>query len=199
MANPATVTPPAVEPVTTAEVKTHTRVPHSADDTKLAGQIVAARIACENFLYRRLITTELDYFRDEFPFHESEIELPGGRLQSITSLKYTDADGVETTFDSSNYEAADGPEHGFLVLTYDAAWPSVTLKTVKPIVVRYVVGDGSDAASVDPTIRHGILLWVAFLYNDRGDEDKFTAGAPPTDMPIAAKRLLWPHRIETRF
>ena len=198
MANPTTVAQPADEPVSVAEAKKHARIPHTADDTYVASLITVARQAAELFLNRRLIDTTLDYFLDEFPFGPA-IELPGGRLQSITSLKYTDADGVETTFDSSNYEAADGPEHGFLVLTYDAAWPSVTLKTVKPIVVRYVVGDGSDAASVDPTIRHGILLWVAFLYNDRGDEDKFTAGAPPTDMPIAAKRLLWPHRIETRF
>jgi uncharacterized phiE125 gp8 family phage protein len=199
VANPKTVTGPAVEPVTTDEAKKQARIPHTADDTYVVSLIVTAREAVENFLNRRLINTTLDYFRDNFPWDSSEIELPGGRLQSITSLKYTDSDNVENTVASSLYFAATADEHGALRLAYNAVWPSATLKPAEAVVVRYVVGYGTTAATVPADIRHGILLMVASLYNDRGDEDKFTAGAPPKDMPVAAQRLLWPHRIETRF
>lgn len=199
MANPTTVEQPADEPVSVSEAKKQARIPHTADDTYVQSLIAAAREAVENFLNRRLITTTLEYFRDDFPFHDSEIELPGGRLQSITSLKYTDSENNVTTVDSSIYFAVTRSEPGALRLAYNAVWPSATLKPAEAVEIRYIVGYGEDGADVPADIRHGILLMVAQLYNDRGDEDKFTAGAPPTDMPIAAKRLLWPHRIETRF
>jgi uncharacterized phiE125 gp8 family phage protein len=198
VANPKTQTAPAVEPVTTDEAKKQARIPHTADDTYVASLIVAAREACENFLNRRLITQTLEYFRDDFPWDSPEIELPGGRLQSITSLKYTDSDNTENTVDTGVYFAVTTAEPGSLRLAYGEVWPSAILKPAEAVVVRYVVGYGL-AAAVPADIRHGILLMVAHLYNDRGDEDKFTAGAPPTDMPVAAKRLLWPHRIESRF
>jgi uncharacterized phiE125 gp8 family phage protein len=198
VANPKTATAPAVEPVTPDEAKKQARIPHTADDTYVASLIVAAREAVENFLNRRLITATLDYFLDHFP-GEPEIELPGGRLQSITSLKYTDSDGDETTVAASLYFAVTAAEPGALRLAYGESWPSATLRPAEAVVVRYVAGYGLTAATVPADIRHAILLWIANYYNDHGDEDKFTAGGPPTDMPIASKRLLWPHRIETRF
>jgi uncharacterized phiE125 gp8 family phage protein len=198
VANPKTVTAPAAEPVTSDEAKKQARIPHTGDDTYVASLIVTARVACENFLNRSLITTTLDYFLDQFP-REAEIELPGGLLQSITSLKYTDSENVETVVDSDLYFAVTAAEPGALRLAYGESWPSATLKPAEAVVVRYVVGYGLTAATVPADIRHGILLMVASLYADRGDEDKLTGGAPPTDIPITAKRLWWPYRIESRF
>jgi uncharacterized phiE125 gp8 family phage protein len=205
MANPAVATAATYEPTTTALVKTHTRIPHAADDAYIATLIKVARAACENFLNRRLMPTTLDYYLDEFPYC-SEIRLPGGRLLSITSLKYTDVDGVTTVVDSGDYFAVTTSEPGALRLAYGASWPSPVLEDKDGIVVRYVAGysavagETAQQAAVPSDITHGLHAMIASLYADRGDQDNQSfAGQGGTGIPKLAERLWWPHRIETRF
>lgn len=196
MANPSVVTGPAEEPLKVFEAKAQTRVDFTTDDLFLADLIVAARLEVEAFLSRRLIDTTLDLKLDRFP-NTDFITLPGGRLKSITSIKYTDSGNVESTFAATKYFAATGAEPGRAVLEFSEVWPSVTLKPREAVVVRYVAGYGANAAAVPRDIRQAIALVIGELYAHRGDRVEAPGERAPGqfEMPKAAERLLWRHRI----
>jgi uncharacterized phiE125 gp8 family phage protein len=194
MANPQVATAPTTEPVTLNEVKRHLRIEltDSAHDLLLTDLIKAARSRCEAFLNRRLVTQTLDFFVDAFPATDF-IELPGGRLASITSLKYTDSDDAETTWASTNYFASTTAEPGRLNLAYNISWPTATLKPRDAVVVRYVVGYGA-AAAVPLGIRAGIMLSIGHLFHNRSDVI-VQQGVTGIQVPQAAESAWWPHRI----
>jgi uncharacterized phiE125 gp8 family phage protein len=194
MANPQVATVPATEPVTLNEVKRRLRIEltSSDDDLLLTDLIKAARSRCEAFLNRALVTQTLDFFIDAFPGTDF-IELPGGRLSSITSLKYTDSDDVETTWTSTNYFASTTAEPGRLNLAFNISWPTATLKPRDAVVVRYVVGYGA-ASAVPFDIRAGIMLAVGHFYQNRSDV-VVQQGVTGIEVPQAAESLWWRHRI----
>ena len=147
MANPIIQSVPAHEPVTLNELKAHLRIPLTAldEDADLWAKLTAARHEAETFLGRSLVTQTLEYSVDRFPWRTRVgfIRLPGGRLQSIASLTYTDASDTPTVFPATNYDAHTAPEPGELVLKDSVSWPSVTLKPKGGIVIRYDVGYGA--------------------------------------------------------
>lgn len=204
MANPQVVTPPAVEPVTLTEVKSQTRVDFTTDDALLTSLITVARERVEGFLGYRLVATVLDYYLSLNGFPASDfIELPGGRLISIASLKYTDADGVETTWDAANYFAATAREPGALVLAYGVTWPSVTLKPAEAIVVRYSVGQGAVSAGTGTIVSSGTTVTgtgtnfdpevpVDSLIVANGTTRRVTARASDTALTVEAA---WPSNL----
>ncbi len=194
MANPQVATEPTHEPLTLDEVKTHLRIEldNNEDDFSLYGSLLAATESVENFLNRKVVTQTLDFYVDRFPAKEF-ITLPGGRLASITSLKYTDSDDSETTWTASNYFASVTSEPGRLNLAYGIPWPSVTLKPRDAIVVRYVVGYGT-GDQAPASIRQAVLLTIGHFWQNRSAvvvDQGFTA----IEVPQAAQALLWPHRI----
>lgn len=194
MANPQVAIAPTHEPLTLDELKLDQRIEldNSDDDVFLYGAIQAATVRAENFLDRKLVTQTLDFFVDTFPAKDF-IRLPGGRLASITSLKYTDSDDSETTWAASNYFASVTSEPGRLNLAYNISWPSVTLKPRDAIVVRYIVGYGT-GDQVPANIRKGILYAAGHYWNNRQDvvvDQGFTA----IKVPHAAELLWWPDRI----
>lgn len=96
------ITPAAELPVTLAEVKAFANVSINDDDTLLTSLLTAATAKTENRTGTRLITQTLELYLDSFPGTGGEIFLPGP-VQSITSVKYIDADGTEQTMDSADY------------------------------------------------------------------------------------------------
>ena len=194
MANPQVATAPATEPVTLDEVKRHLRIElaDSDHDLLLTDLMEAARSRCEAFLNRRLVTQTLDYFVDAFPAQDF-IELPGGRLASVTSLKYTDSDDVETTWTATNYFASTTAEPGRLNLAFNISWPTATLKPRDAVVVRYVAGYGA-ASAVPLGIRAGIMLAIGHLFHNRS-EVVVQQGVTAIELPQASEALWWPHRI----
>ena len=194
MANPTLVTDAASEPFTTAEAKAHLRVDHANDDSLIDDIVKGVRTGAEAMLGRALINATFDWYRDSFPGGEF-IALPGGRLVSITSLKYTDSDDSETTWAAANYFAVTSHEPGRLHRAWGVGWPSVTLKPADGVVVRYIAGYGSASSNIPQDIRDGMKLWIAHLYFGRGDVANLAPGQVSTDIPKAARALLWPHRL----
>ena len=182
---------PAHEPVTLDEVKDQLGIPRSdtTQDALLWAKLMTARAAAEDFLQRRLVTQTRDFTPDRFPAGNA-IRLPGGRLQSITSLIYTDSDDSPTTWAATNYFAHTVPEPGELVLEEGISWPSVTLKPKGGIVIRYILGYGTGDLVEEP-IRHGILMYAANLYIYR------EATAIPEEVPEAARDLWRPYVLHS--
>lgn len=140
-----------------------------SEDTYLTGLISTARREVEHITNRALITQTWDMFLDNFPSQKG-IKIPFGGLQSITHVKYKDADAVETTLTvTTDYLVDTGADDacGAIVLPYNGAWPSFTAYPVDPVSIRFICGYGATAASVPENIRHAIKIIVADLYENR--------------------------------
>lgn len=188
------ITAPSVEPVTTAEAKAQVRVDINDDDTLIAAQIVAARIKAEGFLRRALVTQTWELVMDAFP-GDRALEIPLPPLQSVTSIKYTDSNGNESTFSSGDYIVDTDSSPGRVVLKLDASWPGDTLQAANGVRVRFVAGYGNAGSDVPQHMRQAILLMIGHWYENR--EETVATGNIRT-IPLGAESLLWQDR-ETRW
>jgi uncharacterized phiE125 gp8 family phage protein len=182
-------TPPAAYPVTVAEAKAHLRIEHALDDTYIETLIKAVTAELDGrqgLLRRALITQTWDYSLPWFPVVR-RICVPMPPLQSVTSVKYFDADNVEQTFSSDNYEIIAQDEQGYIALKQSASWPS-TYEREAAVTIRFVAGYGADGSAVPANVRAAMLLRIGELYANRGDE------AVSGDMSVTVKRLLNPSR-----
>ncbi len=68
------LTPPAKEPVSLADMKTHLRVDITDDDALIASMITAARVYLERLTGKRFVTQQWRYLLDHFPGHSFPFE-----------------------------------------------------------------------------------------------------------------------------
>lgn len=182
------VTGPTLEPVSLIEAKAHCRIGISDDDGLLAGYLIAARDFVESFIYRRLMTQTWDLKLDGFP---ACIEIPTGPLQSVTSIQYVDTAGATQTLSASLYEVDSSSAVPRISPKYGQVWPS-TYDQLNAVTIRIVLGYGSNPGSVPESIRLAILLLVGHWYENR---EAVNVGNIVSEMPFAARSLLWPYRV----
>ena len=157
-------------PVSLRQAKEHCRI--SAEDTEhdiyLCRVITAARQKAEQYLRRKLMTQTVTYYFDGWP-DSNVLELPYGKKTTVTTIKYKDTDGDQTTWDSDEYidEVGNTFEPSRVVLAYGYSWPSVTLYPSKPIEVIYSCGYGADTGDVPGMIIHAIKLIIGDLFINR--------------------------------
>lgn len=158
------ITAPATEPVSLTEAKAHLRVTSTDEDTVITALIVSAREAVEHELARALISQTLEKTLDMFP---DAIELPHPPVQSITSVKYLDTDGVEQTLSSTSYtlDNASDSRPAWLTPAYGYDWPH-TYAEVNAVRVRYLAG-WANAAAVPQAIKQWMLLNIGHWYENR--------------------------------
>jgi uncharacterized phiE125 gp8 family phage protein len=177
-------TPPAAEPVSLAEAKTHLRVTHADDDAYIARLIVAARRAVEQATSLRLVTQGWSLFADRWP------DCPALPLQ----LAPVTAIGDIITYGVDDTPGALDPAHYYLdhvsrparAVLRDGRTPPRGGRPVNAIEVRFTAGFGA-ASAVPEDLRQAILLAVAHWFDHRGDGE---GGA----LPLAALDLLATHR-----
>lgn len=175
------VTAPASEPVTLQEAKDHLRVEVTTDDALIGRLITDAREWAERYTRRGLITQTWRLWLDEFPDGDdadeySTVMLPGGKVQSVSSVKYTDTAGAIQTLDPAGYTLSSrGPDAiARLRPSYGNTWPA-TRDQADAVQVEYVVGYGA-AAAVPSQIKQAVLLHVGWHYEHR---EPNTFGAIP--------------------
>jgi len=183
----ATITAPATEPVSLEEAKLHARIDAAEDNPLVQALISAAREYCEDYLSKTIITTTLELTLDEWP-EDCIISLPRPPLQSVTSIKYTDSDGIEHTLDAVDYVVS--PETG-RGRVYLKEIPAVTLREIGAIKVRYVAGYAS-AAAVPQKIKQAMKLLISQW--DKNREASIT-GAITTEVQFALRALLDSERL----
>jgi uncharacterized phiE125 gp8 family phage protein len=178
-------TDPAIEPVTTAEAKTHMRITSVADDTYIGLLITAARQWCEYYQNRAYIEQSITMYMDDFP---SVIYLPMAPAISVTSVKYYNSAGTLTTLTAvTDYMVDVVSQPGRIYEAYDASWPAC--RSIRNAVqVIYKAGYGAEAADVPATVKHAIKILVATWYESRDaiSDLKFN------EVPFTVKALLDP-------
>ena len=80
------------------------------------------------------------------------IELPRAPVLAVTSVKYINTSGVETTLAPSAYALDKDSEPGWLLPAYDTDWPEAR-DTANAVRVRYTAGFGTAATDVPQPLR----------------------------------------------
>lgn len=189
------VTDPAVEPVTLAEAKYQIRVDVTDEDYYISGLITAVRKDVEAYLNRALITQTFDFYMNAWP-SKSYIKIPMPPLQSVTSITYTDKDGISAVFASSNYIVDTASEPGQIFLKYDKSWPAVDLQVINGLVIRFVAGYGL-AANVPENIKQAMLLYIGTFFENR--EDAIVGNVTQQPLIGGAEALLAKFRIPPSY
>jgi uncharacterized phiE125 gp8 family phage protein len=139
----------------------------TAEDTLLTSIIQTSREIVEDQLRRAALTQTWDYSLREWP-KKNYFKLPYGNLQSVTSIKWKDSAGTETTLTlTTDYLVeTNGDKCGKIVLPYSMSWPSGTLYPSNPITVRFVCG-WATAAAIPSKIKSAYLMICADLWSNR--------------------------------
>lgn len=172
---------PAAEPVTLTEAKNRLRVTVTGDDTDLTALIVECRQMAEAHCGRQFVTATWTLTLDEFPPYDAAIVLPRPPAQSVTHVKYYDADGVQQTWGSANYHASTAIDPGRVTPAYGVSWPATQIGRPEAVEVRFVAGYGNQAAQPSE-VKAAVLEILAHRFANRGDSQ--------LDIPPVAKRLL---------
>lgn len=183
------ITAPTVEPVSLAEAKFHMRIDHTTEDVYIQGLISAARQELENITRRAFISQTWDLYLDAFPAGDV-MELPLPPLISVTSIKYYDTAGVESTFASASYQLDTASAPARIALADGYSWPSTSLRTINGVAIRFVAGYGSLGSDVPPTLRQAVLLLTAHLY-----ENREATSNNIYLLPLGIDALTWPYRV----
>lgn len=197
------ITPPAAEPIDLPTAKSHLRVDFDDNDALITGLITTAREIAETETRRALMTQTWKYVLDAFPANpqsaltwqtdQDQFKVPFPPLQSVTSIVYTDLNGVPTTVSSSTYQVDTASEPGRIALVSGQVWPTVSLATIAGVVVTYVAGYAS-SAMVPQSIKQGMLLVMGAYYENREDlvVDKQIKSI---ELPRGAASLFWRNAV----
>jgi len=192
----ALITAPTVEPITTAELKAHSHIDSSSEDSYLDTLISAGRRSAENFCRRAFIHQTWELSMDLEPGLQI-LRLPLPRLSSVTSIKWYDEADTETLYAATNYRVDSTDDYGGRIALKDGhVWPS-GLRYTNGLVIRYVAGYGATAADVPADIKHAIKLLAAHWYENR---EPVNVGNIVNEIPLGGvgdmvKHLLYPYRV----
>ncbi len=156
--------------MTLTEAKQHLRVDGSADDTLINSLITQAREWCEDYQGKRYITQTLELVLDSFPCADIEFKACSP-VQSISSIKYTDKDGAETTLAATEYILDNDSFVHRISLAYNKSWPAATLQPINAVRIRFVAGYG-DAAAVPESVKWAMVLQMRLLYDDYKPDER---------------------------
>lgn len=177
------ITAVTTEPVSLAEARLQLRLTEddqTAENPLVSAWITAAREIAEHYTRRAVAAQTLEAAMDCFPDCGEGFDLPMPPVASVTSVKYTDTDGVEQTLSTSAYALSTYGESRRVALTYGNSWPS-TRDIPDAVRVRFMAG----YTTCPKAVKQAILMMVAWMDQNRGDEMVGDDIQPP-----AAKALL---------
>ena len=166
------ITPPATEPLALDLAKQHLRIDGTDDDALVTSLIKQAREWCEDYQGKKYITQTLELGLDAFPDKDYVEFRACSPVQSVSSVKYTDSDGIEATLDAANYILDADSFVNRLVLGYNKTWPTATLKPVNGVRIRFVAGYGDAATDVPESGKWAMVLHMRLLYDDYKPEER---------------------------
>jgi len=156
------ITAPAVEPVSLADAKLFLKVDDSADDALITSLIISARESIELYTGRMLINQTWIASNDTTP--PAMLELRGGRIDSVTSIKVYDNVGTFQTVDASDYYVDNAGAR--IALNSGGYWPSAT-RVLNGFEVEFVGGYGAASTDVPNDLILAVKQLVSHSYEYR--------------------------------
>jgi uncharacterized phiE125 gp8 family phage protein len=201
------VTGPAATPVSRTEARNHLRLDDDVDDSQVRSYIQSATNYVENYTGRFLISrtcqmmldgrlnVEEQIYNGYRTGHSSipyvgHIEIAANPVISVESIKYYSDDDTEYTWAASNYYVDTFSEPAKIVLRDGGTYPS-DMRAANGLAINFTAGYGASPSSIPEDIRVAILQYITFLYEHRGDFERF----PPPKPPLVLSSLLNPYRI----
>ena len=179
------VIPPSLEPITASMAKLHTRIDQNLEDSLIETWIRSGRVMAEGFQNRAYIERTLELTLDHFP--ANIFNLPTPPLIEVESIKYYDEDNNEYEIPNADYYVDTYSEPGRVALKSGASWPSVKLRPLNGVIVRYKSGYGPSTDDTPDNVRDALLVYVTYrFYNREAEGDN-----PPPQFYW----LLWPDRM----
>ena len=194
----ATISPQSTTHVLLDEIKQHLRIDGADEDAGLGALSAAAVALVESYLDLALIDRTVEIYLDQWAPSERtyrpeawwsgvaegsaeclslskhEIDLPVKPISAIHEVTVKAvAGGDEVIWPAGNYNLKQGL-NPVLVRQYGQPWP-VVAAAAEGIKIRATAGFGSSWNDVPASIRQAILLLVAHLYYNRGDEGSTNA------------------------
>lgn len=161
------ITAPTYEPISAADVAEYIRVDNLAEDQLLLeGMITAARQYLEQYLSRPIATQTLE---EALTGWANPIVLDSS-LQSVSSIKYLDLNGVEQTLASNQYLVDTYSEPAKITPAYNVEFPEL-YAVPNNVKIRYVAGYTSggspDLNPMPKPLRFAMMLIIGDLYANR--------------------------------
>lgn len=156
------------EPLTYSDAKIHLRLSDDTDQTTVENLIKVSRYRVEQELGRSILTQTWRKTMDSFPSSdEKPIVLSFPPVQSVSSIVYTDTNGVLQTLSASKYLVDADSDHPRISLAYNQTWPD-TYDQKNVVTVTYIAGYLS-VATVPANWIHAIKLLTEHYYDERGN------------------------------
>ncbi|MGR9420656.1 head-tail connector protein [Rhizobium leguminosarum] len=150
------------EPVSVADAKKQCVVLHDDDDSLFDALISAARDYVERYCNTPIATQTIEVKCDSFCDFD---RLPVAPVQSVTSITYVATDGTAATVDAGDTEQRCDGFEASIVPAYGRQWPFP--RNGSRITLTAVVG----YATLPPSIKHAMLLWIADAYEQRESKE----------------------------
>jgi uncharacterized phiE125 gp8 family phage protein len=177
-------TPPALEPVTLADMRTQLGIIQSSDtsrDEVIKTRIVSARRWAESYMRRALITQTWTQYNNGFDDHFDLL----ADLQSVTSIKYLDKYGVQQTLSSTIYYV--DTVNSRVWLKTGQVWPDTYVQP-NAVEIEYISGYGGvSSVPVD------IIDAIKFIVGHWENYQSALEGARISTIPYAVEQLLRPY------
>jgi len=154
------------EIISLSDVKNYVRIDTSADDNLITDMIIQARIFCENYISRDIVSKNRTYY---LPKSSGLFDLPFAPVTSVSSVT---AEGVAVTFQELGLDD--------LSIQLDGG-PALE---VKATYITTGINDGF--------IKQALLQLVSTLYDNRAD---YVTGTIVSEVKTDVKNLLTSYKM----
>lgn len=163
------ITPPAIYPISLADVKDHLKLDPNDDSQDLYLEFLICSVTKygESYMKRIFINTKFRTYRDIF---NNYIKLRRSKLQSLDLFEYLVND-VFTTVPADLYYNTDETGFSKIVLKADEFYPTDIDDRMQAIKIEFTAGYGEEENDVPCDLRLALLNHIAKVYENRGDCD----------------------------
>jgi len=179
-------TAPTSEPITLAQAKNHLKVDVTTDDDLISGLIQSVRKKVESYTGRALIAQTWYGYADKV---QGVIELTKCPVISVSSIKYTDTDGNEQTWPSTEYETDLSSTPARIIEADGYSYPTVQ-SGLKKWKIEFVTGYGQPD-DVPEDIKSAMYLLFGHLYEHR----ESVLPVQMSELPMGVQYLLEPYIV----
>ncbi len=175
------ITAPIIEPVTVDEAKIYAHIDHDVDDLLISSWIKTGRRLAEDYQRRAYYEQVWEMSFDGFP--ALPLLIPRPPLIEIDYIRYYDTENAMTEMDLTNFIIDTNSEPARLAHAYGEIWPSIILRPIDALRIRYRCGfermDVDDSTtttfapeylSIPENVTDAIYLYCAYRNEYRAGE-----------------------------